>query len=464
MTIARRLADFCVGQTYDDLPAEVVSKSKLLILDTLGVAIGSSAFDFGEGALKLSEEWSASSGVTVISRGHRVAPHHAALVNGILAHGQDFDDTHTESVVHSSAALVPAALACAEREKATGSEALLALILGTEISLRLALPARNAFHLRGFHTTSVACTFGAGIISALLGHRNTEDHLMQTLGVCGSFASGLLECIPAASSAKRLHAGWAGLSGIMAEDLARSGFTGPSTVVEGRLGLYSSMLRGQKFDLDEILEDLGARWHILDIRPKLYPCCHYLQAFIDCAKMLREKVGFDPASVVQVRARVAEGSVNMICEPWSIKLAPKTSYDARFSLPYAIATMLVRGRADLSAFEEDKLDDPAVHALMAKVSYSVDPAFSVTDMPAWIEVEFDNGTVLTESLAEVRGNAANPIQKNEIMAKFRDCTRGFDPLETGAVAEHILELDEAPGVEELMGKLASLRSVVKVKQ
>ncbi len=456
MTITARLSEFFRGVRFEDLPPAVVHKAKLLALDTLGVAIGSTALDFGQNALHLSEAWASNTGGSLVGRAVRVAPHHAALINGILAHGQDFDDTHTESVVHSSAALVPAMLACAERDGATGRDALLALVLGTEMSLRLALPARNAFHLRGFHTTSVACTFGAALMSALLGRRNDQTHLVQALGVAGSFASGLLECVPAASSAKRLHAGWAGLCGIMADDLARSGFTGPATVIEGRLGVYNSMLRGQEFDLEEMFTDLGTRWHILDIRPKLYPCCHYLQAFIDCADRLRARPGPDPARIVQIRARVAEGSVNMICKPWDIKIAPRTGYDARFSLPYAIATMLLRGRAGQTEFQEDQLDDPDIRALMQRVSYTVDPGFSVKDMPAWVELTFDDGTVATESLAEVRGDAANPLSATEIMANFRDCTRPFDSGQIAAIADRILKLDNAPDLTGLMRAIADL--------
>ena len=348
MAITKRFSDFANGLRLEDLPDAVVAKARLLILDTIGVAIGSSALDFGRQALALATEWPDDNGNSLIGRTQRVAPHHAAMINGILAHGQDYDDTHTESVVHSSGALVPAMLACAERDKVSGAVALTAFVAATEMSLRLALPARNAFHLGGFHTTSVACTFGTALMSSMTAGRS-QDQLLQALGICGSFASGLLECVPAASSAKRLHAGWAGLCGIIAADLARVGFTGPSTVIEGRLGLYNSMLRGQSFDFEEMFADIGTRWHLLDIRPKLYPCCHYLQAFIDCAARLRTEPGFDLSRITTIHARVAAGSVNMICEPWAFKIAPKTGYDARFSLAYAIGTPIlsaIAGAAD----------------------------------------------------------------------------------------------------------------------
>lgn len=459
MTVTSRIADFARQASYDDLPEDVLTKAKLLILDTLGVAIGSTTLDFGEGALELAQEWQTASGPSVIGRKNRVLPHHAALINGILAHGQDFDDTHTESVVHSSGALVPAMLACAERDGTSGKDAILALVIGTEISLRLALPARNAFHLRGFHTTSVACTFGVALLSALSGKRHDQVQLTQAMGVAGSFASGLLECVPAASSAKRLHAGWAGLCGIMADDLARSGFTGPLSVIEGRLGVYNSMLRGQDFDLEEIFEGIGERWHLLDIRPKLYPCCHYLQAFIDCANRLRTRPGFDVTQIQKIETRVAGGSVNMICEPWASKIAPKTGYDARFSLAYAISIMLLRGRAGQAEFLEDKLGAADVLAMMQKVSYTVDPSFEVKDMPAWVEITFNDGTIQTEELRAVRGNAESPISEGEILGKFHDCTTAFDRKSVEAIADQVLSLETAGSVFSLARDLANLRPV-----
>lgn len=454
MTITEQFVDFSESVTFDRLSADVLEKATLLILDTIGVCIASSRMDFGTQVLDLAAEWHAGTGCHLVGREARVAPHHAALVNGVLGHGQDYDDTHTESVVHSSGGLVPAMLACAERDGASGRAALAAFVAATEMSIRLALPARNAFHIAGFHTTSVACTFGAALLSSMTGRRS-HAHRVQALGICGSFASGLLECVPAASSAKRLHAGWAGLCGLMADDFARAGFTGPASVIEGRLGVYKSMLRGQDFDLREMFAGIGEQWEILNVRPKLYPCCHYLQAFIDCAARLRTP-DFEHRRIKAIRCRVAAGSVNMICEPWANKLAPKTGYDARFSLPYAIATMLVRGRAGYAEFQETALDQPDILALMGKVSYEIDPTFTVKDMPAFVEIEYEDGSRALQSLSAVRGDAAQPISSEEILAKFHACTAEADSDATKRIAEQVMALETLPDLADLMQALARL--------
>ncbi len=449
-TISADLAQFACLLEESQVPPEVLYKAKQLVLDTVGICLSSSRLPFGRDALALASKWEMASGVSLFGSQTRVAPHHAAFVNGILGHGQDYDDTHTESVVHPSGALVPVMLACAERDGTSGARALLALVAATETSIRLALPALNAFHLRGFHTTSVACTFGAALLSSLTRGASLETSV-QALGICGSFASGLLECVPAASSAKRLHAGWAGLCGIMAGDLARVNFTGPARIVEGKLGLYNSMLRGEQFDLQRIFADIGERWEILDVRPKLYPCCHYLQSFLECAAVLRDTEPFTPDDVVSIDCRVAAGSVNMICDPWPVKIAPATGYEARFSLPYAVCVMLEKGRTGVAEFDESQLQDPRVLHLMGKVSYEVDPAYSVKDMPGSVAITMLDGRVLSHEVPVVRGDGAHPFSEDEILRKFHACASHLPRGEADRIAEAVLTMETLADLSPLIG-------------
>lgn len=455
MTIAERLTGFAHGVKPQDIPVPVLHKAKLLILDTLGICISSTCVPFGRDVLAMAQAWQQPGGMALVGSDLTVTAGHAALVNGILGHGQDYDDTHTESVVHPSGALVPVMLACAERDGVDGATALRALVVATEASIRLAMPALNAFHLHGFHTTSVACTFGGALLSGLT-RGEGEESTRQALGICGSFASGLLECVPAASSAKRLHAGWSGLCGIMASDFAAAGFTGPATVIEGRLGLYRSMIQDQSFDLDIILRGAGEQWEMLDIRPKLYPCCHYLQAFIECAATLRGREGFELDKVAAIECEVAAGSVNMICTPWETKVAPRTSYDARFSLAYSIAVMLAEGRAGSAEFDESRLGDPGLAQLMGKVSYTVNPAYSVKDMPGAVTIRMTDGRSFSHEVPRVRGDSRTPFSDEEIMAKFRDCTGFLPRAEAQGIADMIMGMETLPDLRELSRRLAGV--------
>lgn len=453
-TISERMAQFTDALQFEDLPPEVIDKAKLLVLDTVGVCIGSTQIDFGKSALDMIGGWGGTPEATLIGRRTKVAVHNAALCNGILGHGQDYDDTHAESVVHPSAALVPVALAAAEHAGSTGREMLTALVAGLEATIRLALPAYGKFHLRGFHTTSVASTFGAAVIAAKLGSAGFQ-RTVESLGVAGSFASGLLECIPAGSYAKRLHAGWAGHCGVMAAQFAQHDCTGPRTVFEGKLGAYNSFLRGEALDLDVIFQGLGQEWTTLDIRPKIYPACHYLQAFLECAANLRRDFGIRPQDIKTISCRLVPNSVGILCEPWEKKLAPNSDYDTRFSLPFAVAMMFVRGKAGLAEFSAPVASDPQIRELMAKVSFVVEPKFQVKDFPAAIDITMSDGSQHSWEVPEVRGDAKNPFTLEELLQKFNDNTAHLSASESSRIAGEALQLGGQTDVRRFMAGLGS---------
>ncbi len=277
----------------------------------------------------------------------------------------------------------------------------------------------------------------------------------HALGISGSFTSGLLECLSSGSGAKRLHAGWGGLGGIISAQLAQASYTGPVTIFEGRLGLYNSFLRSEQLDLDLIFKALGEDWEVLNIRPKLYPCCHYLQSFLDCVAFLRRGQEIDHRAIQEIKCKVSEGAANIICAPWEKKLAPQTGYDSKFSLPYAVSLMFVKGKGGLDEFSETYLEDPEIRALMGKVTYEVDPSLKVKDMPGAVTVVLRDGTVLRHHIDQVRGDADHPISREEILEKFHnnlDTALGREKVEQ--IEEQILNLEHQ---KTIMGLISQFR-------
>lgn len=430
---------------FEALPPAVIEKVKMLTLDTVGVALGSSTLEFGVATRRLVNAWGSSGRASMVGEPTSVPPHAAAFANGVLAHGQDFDDTHTESVTHPSSCIVPAVLAMAEARGKTGRDAIVTIAAGLETMIRLALPARNQFHLHGFHTTSITGTFASAVCAALM-EELPEEAAVNAMGIAGSFTSGLLECVPAGADSKRLHAGWAAMSGIIAAELAKLGMTGPSSVLEGKLGLFNSFVRGEPIDHSEILNDYAQDWLLLDTRPKLYPCCHYLQSFIDCALQLRSHV--DLEHIKAIHCKVAAGSVNMICEPWAAKQSPRNTYEAKFSLPFAIAIALADGHANTENISVEHAMRPEISRIMSSVSYEVAPAFDVKDMPGEIRIELKDGTFLEHAQPAVRGDRNNPISPEEILKKFHD-NLAKTPYASRAtlIAERIFQLETLEDLE-----------------
>jgi 2-methylcitrate dehydratase PrpD len=345
------------------------------------------------------------------------------------------------------------ALAVGEQRGSSGKEMVAALVAGLEVMIGIGMPALNRFHLRGFHTTSICGTFASSLIAAKLMGMDREK-MVECLGISGSFTSGLLECIPSGSGAKRLHAGWAGLCGVVAAQFANTGYTGPKTVFEGKLGVYNSFLRSESLDLDVVTRGLGKDWETLNVRPKLYPCCHYLQSYLDCISFMRKKFSIDPKEITGIDCKVAQGAVNIICEPWEKKLAPETGYDARFSLPFAISLMLAKGKAGVEEFSERYLRDKEIKNLMKTVRYEVEPSYLVKDMPGHVTVRLKNGDHYEHEIKQVRGDALHPIQREELLEKFSENTRALDGRKSKRISELIFEFDRLDRMDGLTKEIS----------
>src|ERR1700675_725178 len=255
---AKTLGEWAARLRVEDIPAAVRDNAALRVLDTIGCALAGAQEEHAPSVLALASRWGGPGLCTIWGTPLTVAPPQAALANGALAHGLDFDDTHADSVCHASAVLVPAVLALAESEGLSGRDALTALVAGYEAMIRIGMAAPGRFHERGWHATAVCGGFGAALAAGKsLGL--DADRLTAALGIAASMASGVMEFLEDGSWVKRLHPGWAAQSGIQAAALAGEGFTGPATALEGRLGFYHAAL-GETPDIEKHLKNLGDEW------------------------------------------------------------------------------------------------------------------------------------------------------------------------------------------------------------
>ena len=446
MTLAERLAAFAAGLDFEQLPADVVASVKLRTLDVLGLALAASTYEF---AGPVTTAASDGGPCTIVGTPRTASPAAAALANGTLAHGLDFDDTHAASITHASAVVVPAALAVAESDGASGRDFIAAAVAGYEAITRLGMAAPGAFHARGWHATSVCGTFAAALAAGVL-LRLDARRLTNALGLAGSFASGLMEFLADGSSVKRLHAGWAGHGGIIAATLAAGGLSGPASVLEGRFGLYRTFVGREP--VTEPFETLGQRWETPRVGFKPYPCCHLVHAYIDCALALRQQHPGLLGTVVDVECHVPEGEVPIVCEPWSTKLRPRTTYEAQFSLPFAVAAALLDGRVGLATFTEERLRDERLLGLAARVRYVLDPASTFPNgFPGWVTAHLADGRVVEAREPDGRGGPARPLPEAAIVEKFRaNAGLVLEAARREELERAVLALDEAPDVRKII--------------
>ena len=416
---ARTLADWAAGLRAEDIPPEVRDNAALRVLDTIGCALAGAPEDHAPSVLALASRWGGPGLCTIWGTVITAAPPQAALANGALAHGLDFDDTHADSLCHASSVLVPAVLALAESERLGGSDALTALVAGYEAMIRIGMAAPGRFHDRGWHATAVCGAFGAALAAGkALGL--DADRLTAALGIAASMASGVMEFLEDGSWVKRLHPGWAAQSGIQAAALARGGFTGPATALEGRLGFYRAAL-GHAPDIDQVLKNLGDEWETVRSSFKLYPCCHLNHSYLDAVARLKRTEGLRAEGVAEVECFVPAGEVPIVCEPVAAKLRPRTPYDAKFSLAFCVAAALCGDRVGIGAFTGESIRDERVLALAARVRYTVDPASPYPrTFPGWVKVRLADGRMLEAREESQRGGPDCPIEAGEVIAKFRD--------------------------------------------
>jgi 2-methylcitrate dehydratase PrpD len=420
LTAARRLARFVVDLSLDAVPVPATRAATLLVLDTVGNALAAAGEDFGRAVLDTAERLGGRPESALLGRPARVATANAVLANATLAHGLDFDDTRENAIVHTGCVAVTTALGAGEAVGASGRAVLEAVIAGVEVMCHVGLAVPGALHARHFHPTALTSSFAAAAAAGKL-HRLTEEQLVNAFGVCGSQASGIIEYLADGSWTKRLHPGWGAHAGVVATLLAQAGFTGPATVLEGAHGLYEAFAGGHdKARLERQLASLGHIWEIEQLTLKPYPCGSIAQPYMDCALRLRERHAIRPDDVVAIRCRTAAGPVPRLWEPLAAKHAPPNGYAAKFSLPYLVAVILVKGRAGLREFTDEAVRAKDVLRLAERVGYELD---ATIDYPRQfvgdVEITLADGRRLHEHQDRPRGGPDAPLTAAEVEGKFR---------------------------------------------
>ncbi len=450
-TLSQQLAGFARNLRYDDLPVDVVERVRLHALDLIGVCLLGAPMPFAK-ILRdtVTEDGGYPQSVLMGSGGLKRPSASAALYNGGLAHGNEYDDTYAPGRWHGSAPVVPPALAIAEASHANGKAFIAAVTAGLEVGCRLTRAAPGLLS-HGFHSTCTAGIFGATIaVGKLLDF--TADELTDAMGICGGFVNGTMEFLGDPEPwSKRVQVGYAGRGAITAARLARNGFRGPHTILEGRHGYFRSYAGEGNFDLSTVTDALGSDWQVRYLYPKRYACDHCAQGYLDCAISLARGERIKVTDIERVDCIVHPLMVPVVFEPHDLRYRPTNGWSARWSLPYNMAVALADGAVTVDSYTDERANDPLTREMMSKVGYVKQPDMNFPlDYPAWVRVHTRDGRVFERKEFKVIGSAENPMSIEEYEQKFMDNASRAIPSERAAqLVERMRQLPSVDDIAEL---------------
>lgn len=419
-TLAQNIGDWAAAVKISDVPSQVQEQALLNILDAVGIAFASTNYDFATKSIAASIALGTGPR-GAIACSERFTVRDQAMLNGILIHGLDFDDTHVPGVIHATASAVPTAIAIADDRELSGNDLVLGFLVALEIGARVGTAANGGFHAQGFHPTGLAGAFGAATAAAKM--IGLDSHgIASSQGIVGSLASGSMEFLETGAWTKRLHPGWAAVCGITAAELAKAKFEAPLAIYEGRFGLFATHTPAEHdINLAAVAADLGTTWELLKVAIKPYAACHFTHACIDIAIELVTENNLQASDIESVLTIIPGQVVPVVCEPAQSKLTPRSDYDAKFSLPFIVATAIAKRRFTLADLEDECLVDPELLALAAKVSYQEDPNATFPKyFHGEVVIKTKDGRTFTKREDVNRGADVRPLSGAEVETKFCD--------------------------------------------
>lgn len=457
MSLNQRLADWICDFSWKQIPPHVIEDIKLRILDIIGVMLGGSSSEVVAAARGAIIEYAPGTEASILGFPGRTSLATAAFVNGVLSSILEFDDSHVETGIHSTAPVVSAAITLADLHGVTGKQLIEAVLIGSELTCRLGQVAPGMFQKYGFHPTAVFGVFGAVYALAKL-LKLPPATVVNATGIAASLAAGSMASWEDGTSAKSLHVGMAASGALQAVTLAAHGISGPGPVFDGRFGFFRSHVQAQgyEFSYDAATRRLGLDWEVLNVASKAYPCGYVIQPFIDAALALRNSHRLDPDRISEVTCFIADYAVPLVCEPVAEKLRPVNSWHARVSLQHSVAEALVRGSLDKRAYAQEALRDERINSLAGRVKYAPDPrAADRSILTGEMLVRSRDGGELRHRIAHMRGTRGNPMSREDFVAKF---TRNAGDVVSAELLARtvvgILDLENAVNVAPLLRALS----------
>jgi len=453
------VAGFITGTRAADLPDDLVELGKKSILDGLGLALSGSVARSGELVSAYLSSMALSGGASVLGTGLKVPPRFAAFANGTAIHADDYDDTQLAVakdrvyglLTHPTAPCLPAALAVAEAGGRPGSELMLAYHVGVEVECKIAEAISPRHYQHGFHSTATCGPFAAAAAAARLRGLDAETS-RRALALAASQSAGLRENF--GSMTKPFHAGRAAESGVVAADFAALGWTTADRILEAPRGFFQA--HGGGFDADAIQGRLGKPWTFRFPGVSIKPHPSGSLTHPGMTEMLRliRAHGITAAQVDSVKVGTNHNMPNAL-----IHHRPTNELQAKFSMEFCMAILLIEGRAGLAEFTDEVVNRPDVQAMIRRIDFGVHPeaeAAGYDKMTTIIDIRLKDGRVISGRADFGKGSPDDPMSYDEEADKFAQCAAfaGWPVDRSREVVEMVRHLERLDDVRRLTALLS----------
>ena len=452
-TITETLSRWAADLAYEDLSPDAIHEAKRFLLDSLGCALGGRAQRDARIVGDVLEEIAGHGPCTVIGSRKRVDPVSATFANAVMVRVMDYNDIYWKQDPSHPSDIIPAALACAEREAKGGKDLIVGIVLGHELEMRFSEAAFPGIRERGWHhatLTAFVSPFVAGRMLDL-----SWERIRHAVGISGS-RHATLGAVTAGklTMMKNTADPLAVQSGVLAALLAERGFTGPDHVLDGKEGLQHCLGPGWRWDV--VTADLGVSWRITQCGMKAFPTEALTHTPVSAVLDLVAEHDLLPDDVVKITIRSLARAADILSDP--SKYDPETKETADHSLPYVVAVALVDRRVTPEQFTEARILDPTVRAQLRKVEVVADPAIEEL-FPAMqraiVTIRTRNGREITKQLDYPKGDPRNRLTDSEVETKFDALAAPFlDVRVRDRVKRMVWDLESLSFVDELMDLLA----------
>jgi 2-methylcitrate dehydratase PrpD len=439
-----RLAEYAVQLRHEQIPAQVLQRTKDCIADTVATILFGAQFPWSKMIIAQAQRMGKGGKCTILGTGSRVCAPAAALAHGAMTHAFEQDNlTLPDCGAHPGASLVSSSLAVAQERGLSGRELLTAFVAGAEVMIRIGRATKRTNEARGFHAPGTVGPFGAAVASGKLMQFDAPK-MINALGIAGSTSGGLLEFSRSGNGAmvKRLHLGRAAEGGVLAASLAADGFTGPTTALEGPAGFLKAFCN--ETDLSQLTLGLEKDYRSLTIMLKRFACHITAHTAVEGIIGLRAKHGISGNDVasVQIDGSRRMATVNNIPKPPDILIA-------QFSIPFCVALALYRNAIDPYSFDEGSTRDPAIMSMASKVKVTAVPGQAEDDIASTVTLTLKDGRFLTQRVTEFLGTPARPLTGKELREKFALLTQKYPSKQMERIYDRVQNLESEANLDWL---------------